>query len=245
MQGLTIDTLVDFTPEIRQQAINAVADFQLGGVFNPPIERGAPSGKLAAFHCPGGAVNITHPPVADPQSGIMYIISSSGCGQPTLVPGAEADTYYENPTGVTFSQYAAGNGGPRARHPLGIPLWKPPYSRITAIDMNTGEHLWMMPAGETPDRIKNLPELAGVDIGNTGSGSAGPMLATETLLIYGNPTSDGTSHLFAIDKATGREVGRIEAPAQSRYGMSSWVHEGKQYLILQTGSTLTAMTLPD
>jgi quinoprotein glucose dehydrogenase len=245
LQGLTLDTLTDFTPEIRQQAINAVADFQLGGVFNPPIERGAPSGKLAALHCPSGAVNITHPPVADPESGIMYIISSSGCGQRQLVSGVEADTYYEEPTGVTFSQYAAANGGPRASHPLGIPLWKPPYSRVTAIDLNTGEHLWMIPAGETPDRIKNIPELASVDIGNTGSGSAGPMVATETLLIYGNPVSDGTAHLFALDKATGQEVGRIEAPAQSRYGMSSWVHEGKQYLILQTGSTLTAMALPD
>jgi len=245
MQGLTLDNLTNFTPEIRQQAINAVADFQLGGVFNPPIERNAPSGKLAALYCPSGSVNITHPPVADPETGVMYIISSTGCGQRQLVSGAEADTYYENPTGTTFSRYAAANGGPSARHPLGIPLWKPPYSRVTAIDMNTGEHLWMIPAGETPNRIKNLPELASVDIGNTGSGTAGPMVATETLLIYGNPVSDGTAHLFAIDKATGREVGRIEAPAQSRYGMSTWVHEGKQYLVLQTGSSLTAMTLPD
>jgi len=245
MQGLTLDNLTDFTPEIRQQAINAVADFQLGGVFNPPIERNAPSGKLAALYCPSGSVNITHPPVADPESGVMYIISSTGCGQRQLVSGAEADTFYENPTGTTFSRYAAANGGPSARHPLGIPLWKPPYSRVTAIDMNTGDHLWMIPAGETPDRIKNLPELASLDIGNTGSGTAGPMVATETLLIYGNPVSDGTAHLFAIDKATGREIGRIEAPAQSRYGMSTWVHEGKQYLILQTGSSLTAMTLPD
>jgi quinoprotein glucose dehydrogenase len=71
------------------------------------------------------------------------------------------------------------------------------------------------------------------------------MVATETLLIYSNPVGDGTHHLFAIDKATGAEVGRIEAPEQSRYGMSSWVHEGKQYLILQTGSSLTAMALPN
>ncbi|MBL4820842.1 MAG: PQQ-binding-like beta-propeller repeat protein [Gammaproteobacteria bacterium] len=245
VQGLSIDGLADFTPEIRQQAINAVADYQLGGVFNPPIQRDAPSGKLAALYCPSGAVNITHPPVADPTSGIMYLISRTGCGQRQLVTGAEADTYYEAPTGVTLSRYAAASGGPTARHPLGIPLWKPPYSRITAVDMNTGEHLWMIPAGETPDRFKNLPELAGVDIGNTGSGSGGPMVVTPTLLIYGNPAADGTPYLFALDKATGKEVGRIKAPAQSRYGMSSWVHEGKQYLILQTGSTLTAMTLPE
>ena len=103
----------------------------------------------------------------------------------------------------------------------------------------------MIPAGYTPDRIRNNPALAGVDIGNTGSGAVGPMVATETLLIYGNVASDGTDMLYAIDKASGREVAAIEAPAASRYGMSSWVHEGKQYLILQTGSTLTAMAVPD
>lgn len=244
MQGLSIDGLADFTPQIRQQAIAAVADYQLGPVFNPPLRKDDPSGKLAALMCPGGAVNITHPPVADPVTGIMYIISQSGCAASVLVTGAEADLQYDAPSGATLSEWAVGPGNSRARHPLNIPLWKPPYSRITAIDMNTGEHLWMKPAGETPDRIKNLPELAGIDIGNTGSGAAGPMVATETLLIYGNPSSDGTPQLFAIDKATGEEVGRIEAPAQSRYGMSSWIHDGHQYLILQTGSKLTAMALP-
>ncbi|NQV69404.1 MAG: PQQ-binding-like beta-propeller repeat protein [Pseudohongiella sp.] len=244
IQGLSIDGLADFTPEIRQQAIAAVAEYQLGGVFNPPLRKDDPSGKLAALMCPSGAVNITHPPVADPVTGIMYIISQSGCGSSVLVTGAEADLQYAEPSGATFSEWAVGPGNRQARHPLNIPLWKPPYSRITAIDMNTGEHLWMKPAGETPDRVKNLPELAGIDIGNTGSGAAGPMVATETLLIYGNPASDGTPQLFALDKATGEEVGRIEAPAASRYGMSSWVHDGHQYLILQTGSKLTAMALP-
>ena len=244
MQGLSEDTLVDFTPEIRAQAIAAVADYQMGPVFNPPLHRDNPLGKISAMICPSGSVNITHPPVADPVTGILYVTSRSGCSSRSLVTGAEADTYYEAPTGVTLSQYAAGRGGPTPRHPLGIPLWKPPYSRITAIDMNTGEHLWMIPTGETPARIANLPELQGVDIGNTGTGNAVPMVATATLLIYSDVTSDGTPQLFAIDKATGAEVARVEVPAASRYGMSTWIHEGHQYVILQTGSSLTAMTLP-
>ncbi len=103
----------------------------------------------------------------------------------------------------------------------------------------------MIPAGYTPDRVRNNPALEGVEIGNTGSGAVGTMVVTESLLIYSNVASDGTDMLYAIDKATGTEVGAIEAPAASRYGMSTWVHEGKQYLILQTGSTLTAMTLPN
>ncbi len=242
--GSSEDLLADFTPEIRRQALEAVSNFILGPVFNPPIQRNHPSGMAAALMCPSGAVNITHPPVADPDSGVMYIISRYSCGARTLVSGEEADTYYEEPTGVTLSRYAAGNGGPTPRHPAGIPLWRPPYSRITAIDMNSGEHLWMIPAGYTPDRIRDLPALAGVDIGNTGSGAVGPMVVTGNMLIYGNVTGDGTPHLFALDKMTGEELARVEVPAISRYGMSSWVFEGRQYVILQTGSSLTAMALP-
>jgi quinoprotein glucose dehydrogenase len=110
--------------------------------------------------------------------------------------------------------------------------------------MNTGEHLWMIPTGETPARIANLPQLQGIDIGNTGTGNAVPMVATANLLLYSDVDGAGTPQLFAIDKATGEEVGRVEVPAASRYGMSSWTHDGHQYVILQTGSTLTAMAMP-
>jgi len=84
-----------------------------------------------------------------------------------------------------------------------------------------------------------------VDIGNTGSGAVGQMVATGNMLIYSNVASDGTPHLFALDKNTGEELAAVEIPAGTRYGMSSWVHEGKQYVILQTGSTLTALALAD
>jgi glucose dehydrogenase len=244
MQGLSVDTLVDFTPEIHAQAVAAVAEYQLGPLFNPPLHRDNPLGKISSMICPSGAVNITHPSVADPTTGILYVTSRSSCSARPLVSGEEADTYYDAPTGTTLSQYAAGRGGPTPRHPLGIPLWKPPYSRITAIDMNTGEHLWMIPTGETPARIANLPQLQGIDIGNTGTGNAVPMVATANLLLYSDVDGAGTPQLFAIDKATGEEVGRVEVPAASRYGMSSWTHEGHQYVILQTGSTLTAMAMP-
>jgi outer membrane protein assembly factor BamB len=242
--GSSEELLADYTPEIKQQALSAVADYIMGPVFNPPIQRDNPEGAIAALMCPSGAVNITHPPAADPKSGIMYIMSRYSCGSRFLVTGEEADTYYEAPTGVTLSRYAASGTGRPPRHPAGIPVFKPPYSRITAIDMNTGEHLWWKPAGYTPDRIKNLPALAGVEIGNTGSGAVGQLLVTDSLLIYSNITSDGAPHLFALDKQTGEELARVPVPAASRYGMSSWVHDGKQYLILQTGSTLTALTLP-
>ena len=102
----------------------------------------------------------------------------------------------------------------------------------------------MIPSGRTPDRIRNNPALQGIDIGNTGTGNLVPMVVTANLFIYSDVDSDGTPLLFAIDKATGRELAAVEVPAQSRYGMSSWVHDGHQYIILQTGAKLTAMALP-
>ena len=249
MQGITEDDLADFTPEIRQQAIDAMANYQMGPLFNPPIHAGNDTGKFAAMNCPGGAggANITAPAVADPETGKLYVSSHKACFALRLIPGEEADLLYPNTTGTTLSEWA--NAGPGAtsrppRHPAGIPIWKPPYSRITAIDMNTGDHSWMIPTGETPNRIKNNPALAGVDIGNTGTGALVPMVVTKNMLVYSDAASDGTPMLYAINKDSGEIMAQIEAPARSSYGMSSWVHDGHQYIILQTGSTLTALALP-
>ena len=118
-------------------------------------------------------------------------------------------------------------------------------ARITAIDMNIGEHLFQIPNGETPDRIRNNPALAGVDIDDTGTGNIVPMVVTRNLLVYSDVNHDGeTALLYAIDKQSGDELGRIEVPARSRYRMSSWAHDGYQYLMLQTGAKLTAVALP-
>ena len=111
--------------------------------------------------------------------------------------------------------------------------------------MNTGEIAFQIPTGETPDRFRNNPALEGIDIGDTGTGNAITMVTTANMLIYSDMDSDGTTALlYGIDKKTGEEVGKIEVPAQSRYGMSSWMHDGHQYIILQTGSKLTAMAMP-
>ena len=250
MQGLSVDTMIDFTPELRQQAIAALADWQIGPMYNPPLHRDNALGKRGVYWCPSdaGGSNITGPAAADPETGIIYVSSQSACAPHTLVPGEEADLRYmtdngTTTTGITPARYANGAGGGAPRAPSGLPLMKPPYSRITAIDLNSGEHLWMIPIGDTPDRIKNNPALAGVDIGNTGTGAQALMMVTPSMLLYAGEVSDGTPHLFAIDKATGRELARLPVPAQTRYGMMSYVHHGEQYIVLQTGSTLTAMSL--
>lgn len=246
MQGLTHDNLIDFTPALRAAAIDAIEDYEIGPLFNPPLHRDNDLGKVAALWCPGdgGGANIPGPAVADPVNGILYVTSRSACSSRMVTPSQERDAMIELPTGVTFSAYASLRAMP-VRGPQGLPLYKPPYSRITAIDMNTGEHLWMIPVGDTPDRIRNHPALAGIDIGQTGTGALAPMTVTANMLLYAGLGSDETPYLFAIDKMTGRELARVEVPADSNFGMSSFVHKGKQYVMLQTGSSLTAMALPD
>jgi glucose dehydrogenase len=250
LNGLTVNDLIDFTPELRQQAIAALADWQIGPLYNPPLHRDNDLGKRGAYWCPGGGggSNITGPAAGDPETGIMFVTSQSACSAIQLLPGDEADLRYmtdngTTTTGVTPARYANCPGAGAPRHPTGLPLWKPPYSRITAIDLNTGDHLWMIPVGETPDRIKNNPALAGIDVGNTGTGAMAPMMVTPSMLVYASETSDGTPTLFAVDKATGRQLAKVTVPATSRYGMMSFVHNGEQYIVLQTGSKLTAMSL--
>ncbi|MFM1896872.1 MAG: hypothetical protein RLZZ385_1946 [Pseudomonadota bacterium] len=249
MQGISEDDLIDYTPALRQEAIAAMEEFLMGPLFLPPIHDENEFGKFAAMNCPGGAggANINGPAAADPTTGIMFVTTHNSCFTLRVIPGEEADLLFPNTTGRTFSQYANSARGATARGPRmpsGLPYLKGPLSKIVAIDMNTGEHLWWIPSGETPDRIKNNPALAGVDIGNIGTGALVPMVATANMLIYSDSASDGTPMLWAIDKATGEIIGEIEAPARSGYGMSSWVHDGHQYIMLQTGGTLTAMALP-
>lgn len=246
MQGLTHDNLINFTPELRAQAIEAIADYEIGPLFNPPLHRDNDLGKVAALWCPGdgGGANIPGPAVADPTQGILYVTSRSACSSRMVTAAQERDAMIELPTGQTFSRFASLRAMP-VRGPQGLPLYQPPYSRITAIDMNTGEHLWMIPVGETPDRIRNHPALAGVDVGNTGTGALAPMTVTPNMLLYAGVGAGDVPYLFAIDKMTGAEIGRVQVPEDSNFGMSSYMHNGKQYVMLQTGSTLTAVALPD
>jgi len=247
IQGLTEDDLIDFTPELRARTVEMLADYEIGPLFQPPLHRGNDQELKGSLWCPGdiGGVNIDGPAVADPTTGVLYVTSRKHCTTRIIAPGSERDAILEEPTGTTIADYAVLSGF-GVRGPDGLNIFKPPYSRITAIDMNTGEHLWWIPVGETPDAVLNHPDLQGMDIPNTGYGlRVAQMVVTPNLLIYAGNISDGTPTIFAVDKATGETLAQVEAPADSNYGMMTYIHEGRQYIMLQTGPKLTAMALAD
>ncbi len=255
LQGRTEGDLIDYTPEIKRAAFEYAEenDFFVP-FFNPPTHVGG--GDPPALICPGGGggANIYSPAVADPGEGILFIASSSGCSTVGLVPGGESSLDANKQTGTTRSDWA---NEPDLRGPRpdlakldGLSIWKGPVGRITAIDMNTGEHLWVIPNGDAPESeqemIRNHPLLQGVEGVPTNPGRRGHavMVATPTLLLLSGTSSEGTPQLYAIDKHSGERLGAIDIPGATRYGMSSWVHEGKQYVMVQLSDGLAAMALP-
>ena len=199
----------------------------------------------------------------------MFITSTSGCSRAQLGPATERDT--PRMTGKTVSPWARGGaqGGAAAaagrgrgaagrgaapgaaENPLrGIPgIFKGPVGRIVAIDLNSGEHLWTIPHGDTAqeqqDAFRNNPLLKGVTVDtNWGRSGHAAMMATPTLLFATGITADNRPHLFGIDKKTGKRVGAVATPVMGQYGLMTYMHQGKQYVILPVEGGYTAMALP-
>ncbi len=248
IQELNEETLIDFTPELRAEAIEILENYRSGPLFNPPIQVGHPSGLRSFVSCPSGASNIYGPTSADPETGVLYVSTQRACRAENIVPGEQMDQPDDvMTTGRTITDWVVANRGD-LRGPQGLPIWKPPYSRIVAIDMNTGEHLWAIPNGDTPERIKNHPALAGIDLPNTGVASHPVTLITKTLLITAEGLN-GAPVLHAVDKATGERLGTVEIPAPGQYGMMAYEHEGQQHIVVQIASpnhpgSLVALRLP-
>ncbi len=243
MQGITEDDLIDFTPELRAMALDIVKDFRLGPLFNPPSVEGAPDGTQAAIHCPGanGGANIPGGAAVDPETAILYVASTRGCSAPRLQPGKDVDP------DSNVDWVSVGPGG--VRGPQGLPIFKPPYGTITAIDLNTGDHVWQIPNGHTPDAIRNHPLLEGVDVGNTGARSHATKLVTSTLLMYAE--GRGAAPVFrAVDKMTGEELGAVEIPGSTVTAPMTYMHEGAQYVVMAINrrglpGSLVALRLPE
>lgn len=254
LQGVTEDDLIDFTPELRAQALELAKDYRMGPMFNPPSLLDAPDGTKGAFHAPGanGGANIPGGSSVDPETGILYVASERGHSVISLVPGSEAQPRPSNlcptpePCASSATYVATGPSG--IRGPQGLELLKPPYGTITAIDLKTGDHLWRIPNGDTPASVRNHPALQGVDLPNTGKRAHADILTTKTVLFYGEGRRQEPL-LHVVDKMTGREIARVELPAPTNTAPMSYMHEGRQYIVAAVAgpgveAELVALALP-
>jgi len=248
-QGLAIDDLIDFTPELRAEAVKAIARYKIGPLFTPPVvsQAAGPIATLsmgtqgAATNWPGGSY--------DPETHTLYVQSQSAVATLGLVPpppGAAPDVRYHQGTVLTGPRSSGGSGSASAQAGgavtsldiQGLPLIKPPYGRISAIGLDTGDILWQVPHGETPERIRDHPALKGLNIPRTGRPGAVGTLVTKTLLIAGEPgfgpTPSGQrgSMLRAYDKRSGKEVGAVYMPAPQSGSPMTYMLNGRQYLVV-------------
>jgi quinoprotein glucose dehydrogenase len=131
-----------------------------------------------------------------------------------------------------------GEGGDPGLNVRGLPLLKPPYGRITAINMDRGEIVWQVAHGETPDAVRNNPALQGLTIPRTGRAGIIGTLATKTLIIAGEagyfttPSGARGAMLRAYDKATGKEVGAVYMPAPQSGSPMTYMLNGRQYIVV-------------
>lgn len=238
-QGSTEDNLISFTPELRAEALKILNEYDHGPLFTPPTERGT-------INLPGwgGGANWWGASF-DPDTSILYIPSTSS---PIVVKLIKPD-----PNRSNFNYIRGGAAlGVGVNGPRGLPLFKPPYGRITAINLNTGEHVWQIPHGDGPRQEFNKIIGNGKDVGPLGSGGGGPLL-TKTLLFVGQGASGrggtaggGANVLRAFDKATGKVIAEIELPGRPHGTPMTYTAGGKQYIVVATSEgQLVALSLPD
>jgi quinoprotein glucose dehydrogenase len=281
-QGVSEADLIDWTPELKAEAQRIASLHRIGPIFTPPITpgEGGKAGTLMLPNATGGAN--WEGGAFDPETGIVYIFSTTNPtrlslindpsrsnmnfiqgggggrgrgagGLPAVAPsGAEAGA-----RGAEGAAAAAPARGPALppTNVFGLPLVKPPYGRVTAIDMNTGEHVWMQPIGDTPDDIKNHEKLKGVTIPKTGRGGRLGIMVTKTLLWAGERgplvTTNGQqgSWFRSYDKATGAIVSETLLPANTTGVPMTYMVNKKQYIVVAVSAAgrpaeFVALNLP-
>ena len=231
-QGVTVDDLIDFTPELRREALEIASKYELAPLYTPPRLEGEGK-RVMQLPADGGGTNWTGAAV-DPESGMIYVPSHT---RPVTVSLTTPDPNRSNLRYVPDRWYK-GVAGPR-----GLPLVKPPYGRITAIDLATGEHAWVVPHGEGP---RNHPAIKELGLGRLGAVNhlAAP-LVTKTLLFVtqraenttGTETreKDRPAEISVYDKKSGAYLGGIELPDSPNSGLITYEVEGRQYLAVSVG----------
>jgi glucose dehydrogenase len=236
-QGVTADDLIDFTPEIKAAALASIADLRTGPIFTPGSLVDADDGTRGTLVLPhyGGGTN-WEGGAADPETGIVYVGSQTNPAVYALRPDPD----------FTDVRYVFVNG--EVPQPLGLPLVKPPWGRITAIDFNSGGHVWMVANGATPKEVSENPALRGVELPPTGKITRALLLVTKTLLFAGEGWG-GDPILRAYDKRTGATVAEIDLPGAVGGKPMTYMVDGRQYIVMAIGrpdpAELIALALPE
>jgi quinoprotein glucose dehydrogenase len=261
-QGFTEDDLIDFTPDLRAEAKQIVSKYKLGPVFTPPVVSKI-DGPLATLVIGSGGGGTNWPGGSyDPDTHIVYVSTNKSLSQLGLVPPRDPsknDLAYVQGNAAQGARTRAGAGGapaaPRAEgggageggggggglNVQGLPIMKPPYGSIVAIDLNKGQIIWRTAHGETPANITNHPLLKGLTIPRTGRPGTVGQLVTKTLLVVGEagfgPTPSGQrgAMLRAYDKASGKEVGAVYMPAPQGGAPMTYMWRDRQYIVVAIG----------
>jgi glucose dehydrogenase len=276
LNGLTEEFVIDYTPEVEREALEILSRFRVGGLYVPPLPYNhTHTDFINQVGCQGAGNVVSHPPAADPSTGRLYASHRRTCnaaGYLAPTNGIDVDdpsyahpdqlggaTPNETPTtGRTVVAWRPVAGAPQLPRIQGLPLWKPINQHLSAFDLNTGDKLWNVPVGRTPDALLNHPLLQGRDP-ESGANSFSIQMVAGDLLLQAQAYSEGVQQirheeaprLHARDKWTGEILGSVELPAPAQYGMMTYLHEGRQYIVVQIGSihadfpgSLVALRLP-
>ncbi|MGE0463867.1 MAG: PQQ-binding-like beta-propeller repeat protein [Vicinamibacterales bacterium] len=241
-QGVAIDDLIDFTPELRAEAVKLVQQYKIGPLFTPPVvsKWEGPRATLMLPNVTGGAN--WQGGSLDPETNYFYIFSNTNVSALGLAPGDGVKS------DMLYVRGFAGDPNDKSGRPAfpntnvqGLPLTKPPYGRITALDLNKGTLAWQIAHGDTPDNVKNHPALKGLDIPRTGRQGRIGVLTTKTLVIAGeggmNTTPQGRGAMLrAYDKATGADAGAVYMPAPQTGSPMTYMLNGQQYITVSVSA---------
>ena len=241
-QGITEDDLIDFTPALRAEALKFMQAYVTGPVFTPPsLDEDPATGKHGTFNMPGvWGSQSWNSGAFDPDTGIYYAVTMT---LPTPYGMRTANAPKEKGEGkVLYGMDDRGHEDflPAPAGLQGLPFLKPLYGRVTALDMNKGETLWVIPNGDGP---RNHPLLQSLNLPSLGTTGRPVPLVTKTLLFLGESSKSvmgdagiaGPAHFFAYDKATGARLWETGIPAGTTGGPITYQVNGKQFIVVPIG----------